>query len=186
MPIVSPSAVSSLDPNGDFDRALDSIESYMKSEVAAKERERHQLVVTPEELHQIVAAAVTDAIAAYEKVRALKAEAVRNPPVLRLMPNVMRDSAPPAVLRPAQLDRLQDEMGLGEIEFEDAAPAPEPADLTAEMGIDGFAFEDAPGRPAQYPLPPNDQTVVAAMAEWDEALKRLSSEPVTADEPQEG
>ena len=186
MPILSPSAVSGPDVNGDFDRALDSIESYMKSDIAAKERERHQLVVTPEELHQIVAAAVTDAIAAYEKVRALKAEAVRTPPVLRLMPNVIRDSAPPAVLRSAQLDRLQDEMGLDEIVFEETAPAPEPVDLSAEMGVDGFAFDDAPRRPAQYPLAPVDQTVVAAMAEWDEALKRLSSEPVTADEPQAG
>jgi hypothetical protein len=176
MPIVSPSAVSAPDVNDDFDRALDSIESYMKADVAAKERERDQLVVTPEELRQIVAAAVTDAIAAYEKLRALKSEAVRNPPVLRLMPNVMRDSAPPAVLRPEQLDRLQDEMGLDDIVFEEAAPAPEPVDLSAEMGVDGFEFDDAPRRPAQYPLAPNDPTVVSAMAEWDEALKRLSSD----------
>jgi hypothetical protein len=176
MPIVSPAAVSGPDVNDDFDRALDSIESYMKSEIAVTERERDQLVVTPEELQQIVAAAVTDAIAAYEKLRALKSDAVRNPPVLRLMPNVIRDSAPPAVLRPAQLDRLQDEMGLDEIVFEEAAPAPEPVDLSAEMGVDGFEFDDAPRRPAHCPIAPNDQKVVAAMAEWDEALKRLSSD----------
>jgi hypothetical protein len=163
----------------DFDRALDSVEAYMTSEIAAKEFEGRELVVTQEELRRIVAAAVADAIAAYDKARAVKAEPDWDPPVLRLMPNVT-PCAPPDVPAPALLTRLQDEMGLDDIVFETARPAPEPADLSDEMGVDGFAFDDAPRRPAQYPLAPIDGAVAAALAEWDEALKQLSSE---RDEP---
>ena len=151
----------------------------MESSVAAQ-------VVTPEELRQIVTAAVTHAIAAYEKVRASKAAPVRNPPIPRFTPNVTRDSAPPSVPPSARLARLQEEMGLlEEIEFEETGPKPELADLSADMGIDGFAF-DAPRRPDLYPHAPSDQTVAAALADWDEALKRLSSGPKTADDPPEG
>ena len=163
MPIVSHSVVNS-DVVDDFDRALDSIELHMKSDIAPKEVEHQELKVTSEELRQIVTVAVTDAIAAYERLRSSKAEAVR-------------DSAPPAVPQPAELARLQEEMGLlEEIEFEETGPKPELAALSADMGIDGFAF-DAPRRPDQYPHAPTDQTVAAALADWGEALKRLSSGP---------
>jgi hypothetical protein len=184
VPIVPFSVVNRLDAVDDFDRALDSVEASMNPDIAAKEFECREFVLTREELRQIVAAAVTDAIAVYEKVRAVKAEPEWNPPVLRLMPNVPH-SAPSNVPPPTALTQLQDEMGLDEIAFEAATPAPEPADLPADIGVDGFAFDDAPRRPAQYPLAPIDRTVDAAMREWDEALKQLSSEPGQADEPSE-
>jgi hypothetical protein len=183
VPKVSFSVVNRPDAVDDLDRALDSVEASMNPDLAAKESECRELVVTPEELRRIVAAAVADAIAAYGKVHALKAEPESNPRVLRLVSNVTH-SAPPSVPPPTPLARLQDEMGLDELVFEAARPAPEePADLSEDIGVDGFAFDDAPRRPAEYPLAPIDQTVAAALLEWDEALKQLSSEPGQADEP---
>jgi hypothetical protein len=182
VPKVSFSVANRSDAVDDFDRALDSVEATMNPDLAAKESEGRELVVTPEELRRIVAAAVADAIAAYGKVRASKAEPESNPRVLRLVPNVTQ-SALPNVPPPTPLARLQDEMGLDELVFEAASPAPEPADLSEDIGVDGFAFDDAPRRPAEYPLAPIDQTVAAALREWDEALKQLSSEPGQADEP---
>ena len=145
--------VNEISNDDEFDRALDHIESRMKDTAAAPEAEPRELVMTPEELRQIVSTAVTEAIAAYELARAAKAGHVRPAaPALRLMPGMAK---------------LQNEMGLNDIDFEETAPAPVAvADLATEAK--GFVYQD-----------PTE----AALTAWDEALKRLSSEIETADEP---
>jgi phage-related minor tail protein len=141
-----------------FDRALDHIESRMKTAVAQIAADPHQLLITPEELKQIVTAAVNDAIARFELARNAKTEPARHAThatPLRLMPNMAR---------------LQDEMGLDDIEFDAVEQAPVTVvDLSNEAKA--FVYQD-----------PTD----AALSEWDDALKRLSSDLETPTEPHEG
>ena len=148
----------------EFDRALDQLESRMKTAgVDAMPPERREMVLTPEELREIVSNAVTHAIAAYEHARNAKANPFHHAaPVdhaatvpLRLMPTMAR---------------LQDEMGLDDIEFEETVPAPVAvADLSSEAK--GFVYQD-----------PTE----AALSAWDDALKRLAPEIDAAEEPHEG
>ena len=114
----------------------------------------HQLVITPEELKKIVTGAVTDAIARYELARGRNAELARGSQSPRLVPN---------------MTRLQDELGLGEIEFDAVDPAPVAVvDLSQEAKQ--FVYQD-----------PTD----AALSAWDDALKRLSSDLDPDDQPRE-
>ena len=140
----------------ELDRALDHIESRMTSSAAvAPALDQRELVMTPEELRQIVSTAVTEAIAAYERARAAKAGQARPAtPALRLMPGMAK---------------LQDEMGLGDLEFDNADAAPV---AVAELSNEAkeFVYQD-----------PTE----AALTAWDDALKRLSSDNGTDDKPRE-
>jgi hypothetical protein len=135
----------------ELDRALDHIESRMKSEVApvVAPQPTRELVMTPEELRQIVSTAVTEAILAYERARTAKIEPARHTAAsstaLRLMPN-------------RAMARLQDEMGLDDIDFEEIAPAPVAVVELSDEAKE-FVYQD-----------PTE----AALSAWDAALKKLS------------
>lgn len=157
--------------NATFDAIDTNLEDGRPAERPAVTTEGHE--VTTEALAQIVAEAVTQAIGAYERARHVPAHG--------------HDSTgPPAHPRhDAQLDRLQDEMGLNDLSFVEAPPpesAP-PADpgvdpaLAAEMGVTDFVIEE----PA---APPPDVTESRPPDTPDEGVSWLANQLEVLREPQ--
>ena len=155
----------------DLHPAFDSIDDTMK-DVARKE-----VTVTSETLAQIVNDAVARAITEYEQARGLTADAARDSQGRGVAPHQARDStagrpadAAAAPLSPwrAKIEQLKGDMGFDEIQFD--APPPEPVgtlvqrELSTQMGLNDFAFEDAPGDAAKPDAP--TRTEADALAGW--------------------
>ncbi len=156
----------------DLHSAFDFIDDSMK-EVA-----RRDVTVSPEALEQIVNDAVAKAITAYEQARGATPDS--SAPPATAVPNLANDIAPRQPVDPAavpqtpwraNLERLQDDMGLDEIEFESpAAEAAEPSEtvvhhtLSKQMGVHDFEFDDIPGAVAEPAAPaPLD---IDGVTEW--------------------
>ena len=159
--------------------AFDSIDDTMKGAL------RKDAAVTPEALAQIVSDAVAKAIAEYEQARGLTPQGAAEPPAGAAVPkaarkNTAREPRDPAAVPPspyrAKIDKLKGDMGLDEIRFDQ--PRPEPAEkviqrqLSSQMGVHDFAFDDAPaaaGAPAARP-----RTEADAIAAWAAPVPRAA------------
>lgn len=137
----------------DLDPAFDSIDATMKGVARTK------VTVTPEALAQIVNDAVAKAITAYEQSRGATPDSAGAS---------QGDPAASTQARRAKIEQLKGEMGLDEIEFE--GPRPEPVEvrvqreLSSQMGVHDFEFEDAPGAAAPPDAP--TRTEADAIAGW--------------------
>jgi CheY-like chemotaxis protein len=169
--LMPPEPASQVDEFGQLTTAFDAIDASMISNAFGKGANTQEIAITPEALARIVNEAVAHAIAAYEQARGLAPEPARDSTIGSDRRAEVRKRAPlpksPQAFPPspwrAELLRLQGDMGLNDIEFEEAPPPPvEPVvntDLSAQMGVDDFAFEDAP--------PSAAERVVAADASVD-------------------
>lgn len=126
----------------DLDPAFDSIDATMRN-VPPKE-----ITITPEALAQIVNEAVAKAMKAYEQSRGAMPDSAPASP---------GDPAASSQSRRARLEQLKDALGIDEIEFE--GPRPEPVEvkvlreLSSQMGVHDFEFEDAAGDAAKPDAP---------------------------------
>ena len=125
---------------------------------------RAAFTITHDELALIVSDAVVHAIRAYER-----SQWNAPPPA----PQPTAESSPLT-----KFERLQQEMGLNEIEIAgDAAPWPNAAaaanQLSAEMGIDGFELADLPEH-IEEPAVATPE-IETALADWEEALKAFDA-----------
>ncbi len=154
-----------------FDAIDANLEDGRPAERPAVATEDHE--VTTEALAQIVAEAVTQAIGAYERARHVPAHGHHSTGA----------SAHPH--HDAQLDRLQDEMGLNDLSFAEA-PLPEPVpsadpginpSLAEEMGVTDFVIED----PA---APPTEVTESRPPDTPDEGVSWLANQFAVLREPQ--
>lgn len=125
---------------GQLVTAFDAIDASMTSQVFGGTANSNEIAITPEALARIVNDAVTQAIAAYEKERNLATVPGRE---ATIGGGQHTRVAPPTPGRLAR-EQLQRDMGLDDIGFEPAPPAEtvDYAALTAEMGVDEFAFEE--------------------------------------------
>lgn len=139
----------------DLDPAFDSIDATMKDGT------RREVSVTPEALAQIVNDAVAKAITAYEQARGSTPE-LAGPEG----PAAARPTTAPLTPWQAKLERLKGDMGLDDIQFD--APPAEDTDgvrrrqLSAQMGVHDFDFEDAPAPPRDEPAGHADLPVTHA------------------------
>lgn len=137
----------------DLDPAFDSIDATMRN-VPPKE-----VTVTPEALAQIVNEAVAKAISAYQQSLSETGEATAP---------TGGEPAAAAQTRRSKIDQLKGDLGIDEIVFE--GPRPEPVEkkiqreLSSQMGVHDFEFEQAPGVPAAPDAP--SRTEADAVAGW--------------------
>lgn len=135
----------------DLDPAFDSIDATMKNVP------RREVTVTPEALAQIVNDAVAKAITAYRQSLGATPDSAGTSP---------GDPDAATQARRAKIEQLKGDLGLDEIEFE--GPPPEPVEkkihreLSSQMGVHDFAFEDAPGVAAAPDAPTRTEADAAA------------------------
>jgi hypothetical protein len=130
------------EPADDLDPAFDSIDATMKDPT------RKAVTVTPETLAQIVSDAVAKAITAYEESRGATPESEAAPG---------QPAAVPLTPRRTKIEQLKDDMGFDEIQFEgppqEAVETKIHRELSSQMGVHDFEFEDAPGPTAEPDAP---------------------------------